>query len=228
MIKQIIFILITCITVTLQANPLSIRDSIVDFKIIEENRGNHDLYFFSFNNAVYDLSISCLPLVNTSFHVGFSPSDIISNIKIIDKRELTLTERNLFFKNKCNLINYNNPIINSFAERKRPVIQVIFNPFIIEGNTVFLVTKYEVSISFKENNSLKQLKKNYANSSVLSSGIWYKIRVKNNGIHKIDYSFLQSIGVNPQSINPRNIKIFGNGGGMLPQANNIDRLDDLW
>jgi hypothetical protein len=66
-----------------------------------------------------------------------------------------------------------------------------------------------------------------ATSSVLSSGTWYKISLKNNGVFKIDYSFLQSMGINPASIDPRQIKIYGNGGGMLPQANNAARLDDL-
>ncbi|HXA01446.1 MAG TPA: type IX secretion system sortase PorU, partial [Cytophagaceae bacterium] len=64
-------------------------------------------------------------------------------------------------------------------------------------------------------------------SSVLSSGTWYKISIKNNAVFKMDYIFLQSMGINPASIDPRQIKIYGNGGGMLPQANSTARLDDL-
>ena len=64
-------------------------------------------------------------------------------------------------------------------------------------------------------------------SSVLSQGDWYKIAVTQTGIHKIDYLFLKSLGIDVDNIDPLNIKIYGNGGGMLPFANNKFRYDDL-
>jgi hypothetical protein len=81
--------------------------------------------------------------------------------------------------------------------------------------------------------STKEQKNNNArisassNSSVLSSGDWYKISISKSGIFKIDYNFLSNIGINPSSIDPREIKIYGNGGGMLPQNNSEFRNDDL-
>src|SRR4051812_28489669 len=35
------------------------------------------------------------------------------------------------------------------------------------------------------------------------------------------------MGFNPSTIDPRNIQIFGNEGGMLPQNNSFSRPDDL-
>ena len=65
-------------------------------------------------------------------------------------------------------------------------------------------------------------------SSVLSTGDIYKISVEQTGIHKIDYNFLSSIdGLNVDAIDPRNIHIYGNEGGPVPQAVNSDRIDDL-
>ena len=63
--------------------------------------------------------------------------------------------------------------------------------------------------------------------SVLATGDWYKIPVTTAGIYKIDYNYLKSAGINPSAIDPRNIKLYGNGGGMLPQANNAPRPADL-
>ncbi|MFN3848332.1 MAG: type IX secretion system sortase PorU [Spirosomataceae bacterium] len=63
--------------------------------------------------------------------------------------------------------------------------------------------------------------------SVLSKGNWYKIGVTESGIHKIDAKFLQNAGVNIANVNPQNIKIYGNGGAMLPQANRAKRPKDL-
>lgn len=67
----------------------------------------------------------------------------------------------------------------------------------------------------------------YASSSVLSNGTWYKVAVASNGIFKMDNQFLQSLGINTSSLDPRNIKVYGNGGGMLPFANASFRYDDL-
>jgi len=67
----------------------------------------------------------------------------------------------------------------------------------------------------------------YTSNSVLSTGKWYKIGVKNTGIFKITYSDLVNMGINPSTINPHNIRIYGNGGGMLSESNEIPRPDDL-
>jgi len=67
----------------------------------------------------------------------------------------------------------------------------------------------------------------YKSNSVLANGNWYKIAVKNNGIYKIDVAFLQSLGISTSNLSSSTIRLFGNGGGMLPEANNVNRIDDL-
>ncbi|MCK5703287.1 MAG: hypothetical protein KAI29_19130, partial [Cyclobacteriaceae bacterium] len=64
-------------------------------------------------------------------------------------------------------------------------------------------------------------------NSVLASGNWYKIPVTKTGVHKIDYNYLKNAGINLTEINPKKIKIYGNGGGMLPQIVGNDRPVDL-
>lgn len=63
--------------------------------------------------------------------------------------------------------------------------------------------------------------------SVLASGEWYKIPVTTPGVYKIDYDYLKNAGVSPSGLDPRKIRLFGNGGGMLPQLNSAPRPDDL-
>lgn len=67
----------------------------------------------------------------------------------------------------------------------------------------------------------------FASSSVLGTGTWYKIGTTQRGIYKIDYNFLKDAGVDVDNINPKNIQLYGNVGGMLPQANSTTRIDDL-
>lgn len=67
----------------------------------------------------------------------------------------------------------------------------------------------------------------HAQSSVLATGEWYKIAITRTGVHKIDATFLKDAGIDINKLNPQNIRIFGNGGGILPQANNAPRARDL-
>lgn len=67
----------------------------------------------------------------------------------------------------------------------------------------------------------------YKDHSVLRSGRWYKVAVRETGIHRITYDELAAMGMDVENIDPRNIRIFGNGNGMLPEPNSMDRPDDL-
>ncbi len=64
-------------------------------------------------------------------------------------------------------------------------------------------------------------------SSVLSSGNWYKLGVAKRGVYKITYDQFKKMGFDPASTDPAKIRIFGNAGGMLPQSNNAARPHDL-
>ncbi|MDP2188281.1 MAG: type IX secretion system sortase PorU [Sphingobacteriaceae bacterium] len=67
----------------------------------------------------------------------------------------------------------------------------------------------------------------YASNSVLASGSWFKIGIARDGIYRLNASTLSSMGFIPGSFDPRNLRIYGNGGGMLPEANAAFRHDDL-
>ena len=64
-------------------------------------------------------------------------------------------------------------------------------------------------------------------NSVLSSGEWYKISTNTNGIYKLDYSIFSQLGLNLNNLKIDDIKVYGNGGGMLPNLNSDFRYDDL-
>ena len=63
----------------------------------------------------------------------------------------------------------------------------------------------------------------YAETSVLSSGDWYKIQVEQSGIHKITYEQLVEMGLK----NPANVSIFGYGGAQLAESFSTPYIDDL-
>ncbi|RPD39044.1 type IX secretion system sortase PorU [Chitinophaga barathri] len=67
----------------------------------------------------------------------------------------------------------------------------------------------------------------YAPRSVLADGSWHKIAVKEAGIYKIDAAQLQSMGISTANLASGSIRLFGNGGGMIPEDNAVPRPDDL-
>ena len=71
--------------------------------------------------------------------------------------------------------------------------------------------------------------KDYVSSSILGSttGKWYRISVGKDGIYKIDKSFLEACGFNTTNLNPAHIHIYGNGEGVIAEANSSPITDDL-
>lgn len=67
----------------------------------------------------------------------------------------------------------------------------------------------------------------YAVSSVLSAGDWYRIAVKQNGIQQLTYNDLSSMGLMVNGLSSSGIRVHGYGGGMLPERAGAARYDDL-
>ena len=65
------------------------------------------------------------------------------------------------------------------------------------------------------------------NSSVLAEGDWYKISTTKNGIYKLSYSSVIDLGIDVNNLQISAIKLYGNGGGMLPHLNSDFRHNDL-
>ena len=63
----------------------------------------------------------------------------------------------------------------------------------------------------------------YTDQSVLSSGKWVKIQVKESGVYKMTYEDLLNAGLT----NPANVRVYGYGGAMLTQNFNKTHIDDL-
>src|ERR1700741_3729631 len=68
----------------------------------------------------------------------------------------------------------------------------------------------------------------YRTNSVLSSGNWYQFSIKEPGVHKIDLAFLNSLGINTSGLSSNTIRIFGNGGRVIPENCSGIKEDDLF
>lgn len=75
-----------------------------------------------------------------------------------------------------------------------------------------------------------QLASNYSfkNTSVLQDGALFKMSITTTGLYKLSYDYLKDeLGVDIDNIDPRNIQIFSNKGGLAPEIIGDQPLDDL-
>jgi hypothetical protein len=77
-----------------------------------------------------------------------------------------------------------------------------------------------------ENYKTDNQNRSYVSHSVLASGTWARVAVYQAGIQKITYGELASMGL-PIPILADKIRVFGNGGKILPENTNDARPDDL-
>ncbi len=78
-----------------------------------------------------------------------------------------------------------------------------------------------------DNNRAPSSVNSFSNNSVLASGTWYKIGLTQNGVYKLDKDFFKSMGIDISTLDPKNIRVFGNGGKMTAERNGDFRYDDL-
>ena len=74
---------------------------------------------------------------------------------------------------------------------------------------------------------LKGLAQDNTYHSVLSEHTWYRLSVNQEGAYQLDYATLQDMGIDMGTLNPNQIRLFGNPSGALPEKNSESRPDDL-
>ncbi|MEZ4857114.1 MAG: type IX secretion system sortase PorU [Gelidibacter sp.] len=112
---------------------------------------------------------------------------------------------------------------NTIARDKRYAYLEI-TPIIKDHGVYKKITSFAVNYnttSYSRTNTNPLLQTNTVSNSVLNSGSWHRFYVDKSGVFKLSKSFLNQLGVNTNGIDPHNIKIYGNGGAMLPLRNSV-------
>jgi len=115
--------------------------------------------------------------------------------------------------------------------RKNPYARVVIQPLRKVNGRIERLDQFDIVIISDNNGNVgvqKLSKKGGAAHSVLANGAWYKLNVTETGIQKVTPAMLKTMGIDPNTIDPRSIKIYGNGPGALPFENSAYRNDDLW
>ena len=119
---------------------------------------------------------------------------------------------------------------NIFYDRKHPYLAVYVLPLRISHNpeNIERLTSAHLRVRVDyhapdEENEVRHV--DNLTESVLKEGDWYKIGIVKTGLYKISYQDLVGYGINPESIDPRDLQIYGNGGAMLEESTSRPRPD---
>lgn len=101
-----------------------------------------------------------------------------------------------------------------------------FSPIIKQDGVYKKVKSLEYSFSYSTVSSVYSKNVMALSSSVLKTGEWKRFYVQKSGVYKITKAFLSSLGFNV-NVDPRTIKIYGNGGRMIPLVNSVPYPFDI-
>lgn len=192
-------------------------DSTADYKLDEIT-----LKFPQFNQENYNLDFS-------NKHIQFRkiiPVTLNSSLRILNVNFETISESELYDLDKS-LISDNIQAKLEIVNARNEILGLIsLNPIIKDGTTYKKVISFTYNIENQNRPVSTQNNTFSVSNSVLSTGDWFRFYVEKSGVYKISKSFLQSLGFNV-NVDPRNIKIFGNGGRMLPLNNSTIYPYDL-
>ncbi|RMB57102.1 peptidase C25 [Dokdonia sinensis] len=113
------------------------------------------------------------------------------------------------------------------SRKGRDIIYTVLsmNPIIKKDGRLQRVMGFDVEYAFAK--AQPATSRMAITNSVLASNDVYKFFIEETGVHRINRSFLQSLGMNTNNINPAEIKVFGLGGAPLPFRNSDNTEFDL-
>ena len=196
----------------------------IDWRGVENINVNGEIVeFVSFNDASYDNYFDeknpvyrhVFPIYSDEVEVDYYVDNLVC--ERVPEEELHLLKE---------IVN-ESPSCSHYIKSSRDNHSLCFeiDPFFMEDGVAMRLLSCDVHYALK---SVQRTRNYYsAENSVLASGKWYMMSLELTGMYKISYAELEAMGVPVKSINPKNIRLYHNGGGILPAINIDARPDDL-
>jgi hypothetical protein len=212
---------------------LSISQNTVKIEVNWQKDTALDLGSYRLNIPQFQQKSFFFDDINKSIHFNYkfevsSPIDE-SSVKISSLEYENISQDELGDLSLKNIpTNINLTLKNGKA---RDLLQVLltFSPLIKTNEGYKKVKSFSFNYVFSTNylqRNETSFDFNNIQNSVLATGDWYRFYVVKSGVYKISRSFLNQLGMNT-NVDPRSIKIYGNGGRMIPLLNSIEYSSDL-
>ena len=195
-----------------------------EVSVLQDDEGNTVASYYTFEGATYREAE--VPLAQVSRVIRLDNNARIS-VRLVDARYESFDDR--FLPEGLPEIGEDiEPTVRVEQARREFYATVTFLPFRRSGAGYERLVSYELDFTEQALPGTSVVTRGGETfTSVLSSGSFFKIATTETGIHRLSYDFLKDLGVDVDNIDPRQLKIYGNGGGLVPEANNAERIDDL-
>ena len=224
--KIILFIAVMLLSIGIQAQTKNIK---IDWGVessFSKNTAVKEGVSFSKEKARASLSLELNESV-LSYSEQWKEARVVNpkSLKISNIQYGTLSAEELKKINKRLVPESPKYSINSTRARSQLYTIVSISPVVKIKGVYRKINSF--SISYTYNNVSNNSSRRTITNSVLANGDWYKFKVNETGVYRIDSGFLNDLGINTGGINPRNIKIYGHGGKPLPLRNSLNSQFDL-
>lgn len=180
----------------------------------EQYTAEDSVYYLNFENAQNAENFSLLPQYTTVIPLkGSGYSDMNFDVNLMNQKWEAIPA---FVPTNFqgNEVLTNDPVVEHFVgvSRKEYSLDVSVIPLRKRNGIVERLTSFTIQINEKPVARLKSTNNSsvFKNTSVLASGKWVKVSIEKTGFYKLTYSDISGMGLDPKTV-----KVYGNGGEML-------------
>ena len=184
--------------------------------------GNDTILYIALENGAYN---GIMPTFNQALPIYDDAVKVAMELKDVKTSPLTAEELEI-----AKEFSYHSDFeLNAIPLRSRDeaLLSIRIVPFRQNGNGYEKLVSANLMLTLTPDVSKEQSSPNYASTSAMAWGNWYKIGLPESGIYKLTYDDLVDLGINVANVAPRQIRMYHNGGGVLPEMNSESRYDDL-
>lgn len=223
-LKKYLLFLFVCLTYAGVAQESKLKTFALDWDMsakLETSSGGNAILPLVKGNSINDEG---LPVFLSTWSIASKGNKVSYTLKNVVYETLENKYLNSVNVNKIPSTISSSIHVSNAADKKSITLELL--PLIKEGNLVKKIVSFDVEYQLSSLSRRSQASF-VTDNSVLSTGRWYKFSVDKSGVFKLDKNFLNEIGLSTSNLDPRNIRIYGNGGAMLPNLNSDFRYDDL-
>ncbi len=195
-----------------------------DTTVLETNYGKKEIPSFQSNHFAYDDSKGIVFFAQWD-STGNADEDSVVLTNVVYE---TISQSVLKDLNKDLIPNAPNHKLFNTKARNKKSYYFEMSPIINDKGVYKRITSFTINFTLQLGRSTNLSSKSISvSNSVLSTGEWYRFYIEKSGVFQLTRSFLSSLGINTSSVDPRTIKIYGNGGRMLPLNNSANYPFDV-
>ena len=179
----------------------------------------------SFDGSCHDPSDPIIPYYHCNFDVH--SLDVTAEVMLNNVVSDVLTDEEALLLDDVVLSEDYEVEIAKISSREHHSLGVKVSPLRYRSGRYEKLLLADVELKLVDVECTLRNDRQWVQQSVLATGSWYKVAIENTGIQRLGYNDLESLGIDVRGLDPRKLKVYHNGGGVLPEPNAVSRHQDL-